>query len=176
MGIAKHSFLKGGFEMGLLKYLIAINVVISLTFFLTKTTKAETSGTEPKSEILEKQAEIDTYLFEEHYEEIAQKGITVTHTVPLESSVEIGITPYTEENVNYLKGIFGSDAVTIVEGQQATTLGQSQDKTHEQADTIQEVGESAKSAPSNTPVYLATGGIVLVAGFIFGIRKKKMAN
>ena len=46
----------------------------------------------------------------------------VTHTGPRDGFIEIGITPYSEEYAGYLYGIFGSDMVKVVEGQQAVTL------------------------------------------------------
>lgn len=72
--------------------------------------------------ILKKQSEIDKYLFEEHKEELAKKDIVVTHTAPNEKYIEIGITPYNEENAEYLYKIFGKDMVTVVEGKQAITM------------------------------------------------------
>ncbi|OPX44435.1 hypothetical protein CLHUN_17340 [Ruminiclostridium hungatei] len=72
--------------------------------------------------ILKKQKEIDAYLFKEHAKEVEQKGITVTHTVPFEEFVEIGILPLTEENQEYLYGIFGKEQVRIVEGQKAVIM------------------------------------------------------
>jgi hypothetical protein len=74
---------------------------------------------EINEDILAKQREIDKYLFEDHVDEIKAKGFTVTHTGPMEDYVEIGITPYTEENANYLYEIFGKDNIKVVEGQQA---------------------------------------------------------
>lgn len=73
-------------------------------------------------EILKRQQEIDIYLFKEHAEEIRQAGFMVTHTAPTESYVEIGITPYTDENINYLLKVFGKDKVKIVEGMEAIPL------------------------------------------------------
>lgn len=73
-------------------------------------------------DIFDKQQQIDKYLFEDHADDIALRGFTVTHTAPMETYVEIGITPYADENANYLYGIFGSDIVKVVEGEQAVLL------------------------------------------------------
>jgi hypothetical protein len=78
---------------------------------------------EVNEELLKKQSEIDIYLFKEHYEEIREKGIFITHTGPLDSVVEIGITPYSDANAEYLYGIFGKDMVAVVEGQVAQLTG-----------------------------------------------------
>lgn len=69
-----------------------------------------------------RQGEIDRYLFEEHKDEIAAKGISVTHTVASNEYVEIGITPYSDENAEYLYNVLGRDQLKVVEGTQAVTL------------------------------------------------------
>jgi hypothetical protein len=95
--------------------------------FWSGVVSAETVTTNQETEsgdaLLQKQAEIDEYVFETHMEDLEKKGLTVTHTGPQNDYVEIGVTPYTDANVNYLYEIFGRDIVKIVEGQQAVTLG-----------------------------------------------------
>lgn len=76
-----------------------------------KTQEAQVSGNDAA---IQKQSEIDKYLFQEHADEISQKGFVVTHTGPVGSKVEIGINPYTEANAEYLYKIFGEDAITVV--------------------------------------------------------------
>ncbi|QGU95941.1 hypothetical protein GOM49_13325 [Clostridium bovifaecis] len=76
------------------------------------------------NQLFEKQKEIDEYVFQKHVKEIEEKGFTVTHTAPLENYVEIGITPYSKDNAEYLYGVFGSDSVKVVEGQQAVLLNE----------------------------------------------------
>ncbi|AKL96006.1 copper amine oxidase domain-containing protein [Clostridium aceticum] len=75
-----------------------------------------------ESHLLEKQKEIDQYVFVTHVEEIAEAGFTVTHTGPRENYVEVGILPYDETNANYLYQLFGKEQVSVVEGIQAVTL------------------------------------------------------
>lgn len=67
----------------------------------------------------QKQGEIDKYLFEEHKDEIAARGITVTHTVAGKDFVEVGITPFTRENEDFIYKALGTDQVKVVEGTQA---------------------------------------------------------
>ena len=69
--------------------------------------------------ILDLQAEVDRFLFEEHADQLKERGITVTHTVPMDGYVEIGITPYDEASAAYLLEQLGDDRVKVVEGQQA---------------------------------------------------------
>lgn len=70
----------------------------------------------------EKHREINEYIFETHREEITKAGFTVTHTGSVGDYIEIGITPYTENNANYLYKIFGREEIKVVEGVQAVTL------------------------------------------------------
>ncbi len=72
--------------------------------------------------LYEKQAAFDKILFEEKLKEIEEKGITVTHTYPADGYVEVGITPFNEENQKYIIEILGSDEVEVVDGIMAVTL------------------------------------------------------
>lgn len=78
------------------------------------------SNTAPQvsEEITNLQIEIDRYLFTKHSEDISKRGFKVTHTVPTEEYVEIGIEPYSEENAEYLYSLFGKDKIKVVEGEQ----------------------------------------------------------
>jgi hypothetical protein len=73
--------------------------------------------------LLQKQSEIDAYVFEQHKEDLAKQGIQVTNTGPVGDKVEIGILDYTDEKAKYLYDIFGTELVKVVEGQQAVLLG-----------------------------------------------------
>lgn len=66
--------------------------------------------------ILEAQQRIDTYVFKEHYEDISRAGFTVSHTVPMEDYVEIGVTPYSQEAVDYLTKVLENERIKVVEG------------------------------------------------------------
>ena len=78
--------------------------------------------TEVDEKILAKQQEVDTYLFEEHKDEIASKGIYVNYTAPSDGFIEIGISPYSQENADYLYEALGEDVIKVVEGTQAVTM------------------------------------------------------
>jgi len=73
----------------------------------------------PSNPLMQKQSEVDQYIFEKHAKDFADKGITVTNTGVMGDYVEIGITPYNEKNAAYLYDIFGKDQVKVVEGMQA---------------------------------------------------------
>jgi len=68
-----------------------------------------------------RQSEIDRILFEDYRDEIAKKGFTVTGTSATNEYIEIGITPFSEENAAYLREILGDGEIRIVEGVQAAT-------------------------------------------------------
>ncbi len=88
--------------------------------------------------LLQKQNEIDRHVFEKNAKDFADKGITVTNTGVMGDYVEIGITPYNEENAAYIYDIFGKDQVKVVEGFQATTFA---------VDTDQDVTVQLESYP-----------------------------
>lgn len=80
------------------------------------------SATVVDEKTLEKQQEIDTYLFEEHKDEIASKGFSVNYTAPSDGFIEIGISPYNQENADYLYEALGKDVIKVVEGTQAVAM------------------------------------------------------
>ncbi|WMJ88815.1 hypothetical protein [Anaerocolumna sp. MB42-C2] len=80
---------------------------------------AQDSGID--SELLKLQSEIDQYVFIDHFKEIEKMGFTVTHTVPADHYVEIGITPYSDENADYLYDIFGNEKVKVIKGEEAVS-------------------------------------------------------
>ncbi len=131
--------------------------------------------------LLEKQKEIDTYVFEQHAKEITDKGFKVTHTAPMDGYVEVGITPYNEANADYLYKVFGKDMVKVVEGEQATTMGiaSDSDKPAELAATSNDLGKATEATQTSSfmPIALtgalgagALGGIIIVA------RRRKAAS
>jgi hypothetical protein len=68
-----------------------------------------------------RQAEIDSMVFGDLSSEIEKMGFAVTHTSPVSDYVEVGITPYKQEYVDFLTEKLGSD-VKVVEGEQAYTI------------------------------------------------------
>jgi len=127
-------------------------------------------------EILQKQMEIDKYLFEDHIEEITKKGFNVTHTGPFDTYVEIGITPYNEENANYLYNIFGEGKIKVVEGQAAelynmavTTVAVDDADMKVTAVSANETKQESKSLTA-----YAIGGALLIGGSLMTKRKFKL--
>lgn len=68
-----------------------------------------------KATLHEMQKEMDQYLFVENVIEIEKKGFEVVYTgVSADEYVEVGISPYTEENAEFLYNIFGKKNVKVV--------------------------------------------------------------
>lgn len=67
--------------------------------------------------LYEKQSEIDKYLFKDHAKDIEEKGFRINYTGVIEDKVEIGISPYSDENAEYLYEIFGKDVIHVVESE-----------------------------------------------------------
>lgn len=149
-------------------------------------------------DVLKKQSEIDQYLFEQHKDEIAEKGIVVTHTSPTFNYVEMGITPYNEANTEFLYKIFGKDLVKVVEGQQATlmtTAAGASDIAVENLEADNKIlsaqGEKAElytatnaaretknSSGMNSKLLItliAAGAVIALGGALLVIRRRKVA-
>jgi len=125
-------------------------------------------------EILQKQMEIDKYLFEDHIEEITKKGFNVTHTGPFDAYVEIGITPYNEENANYLYSIFGEDKIKVIEGLEAElyTTMVATDAVEDAVVAVTSANEDEQE-PKPLTAY-AIGGALLIGGSLMTKRKFKL--
>lgn len=72
--------------------------------------------------LYKKQKEMDQYLFVDHVKDIEEKGFKVVYTGVAESYVEVGITPYSEKNAEFLYNIFGRGIVKVVDTEAAITL------------------------------------------------------
>jgi hypothetical protein len=149
-----------------LKFLITLMIGLCLTFVST----ADTSAASIDS-MIEKQKEIDQYIFVDKKEELEERGITVTHTGPLENTVQIGILPYTQENINYFHEVFGEDQVTVVDGQIAVTFIAGD----EEENTLKDEPTNGKGKALTSLYYLIALLIVLV-GIMIAIQKKKKAT
>lgn len=114
----------------------------------------EVINVEIDQKVYDKQVEIDKVLFvEENLKLFEEKGIFITHTGPMDGYVEVGITPLTEENKEFILKMLGDDKIQVVEGIQAVTL------------------EYSEVATSDM---VASTGIVIVLGFLGGVFFKKI--
>lgn len=117
--------------------------------------------------LLEKQSEIDKYVFEEHAKEIESKGIKVTHTGQANGYVEVGITPFTKANADYFYNLFGKDLIKVVEGQQAQLMNGA---------VTTSAQESASPVKETSVNYLVYAAILVAAagGITFIVKKQRM--
>lgn len=121
-------------------------------------------------EMYNKQSGIDKYLFDEHKDEIAAKGITVTHTVAGKDFVEVGITPFNKENEDFIYKALGTEQVKVVEGTQAMTYATGAENgedglmyatgapVEEAKDGAAPTDVKVVSAPVDAELYTATAG------------------
>lgn len=65
--------------------------------------------------LYEKQAEMDQYIFAEHVKDIEAMGFKVIYTGVADKYVEVGITPYSDENAAFLYEKFGKELVKVVD-------------------------------------------------------------
>lgn len=172
-----------------LRFVKNFAVAICLTLFLTGAAFAN-AGVSPdtpvsnsdqnvpqiSAELLEKQREIDKYLFETHVKEISDKGIIVTHTGPIGDYVEIGITPYNEANAEFFYETFGREMVKVVEGQQAGTMEIAADSGNAAKVSFANESEDEKAfskVDSSVLWLVGIGGIALVFGVVMFGRGQK---
>ncbi len=66
-----------------------------------------------------KQSDIDKLLFEDHAKDIEKKGFMVNTTGVINDVIEIGISPFNEENADYIYELVGKDEVKVVEFDQS---------------------------------------------------------
>lgn len=114
--------------------------------------------------LLQKQREIDQYVFEQHKAEIEQHGFKVTHTGQTGEYVEVGITPYSEENATYLYGLFGKERVKVVEGQQAVLM------------TSDAAANKSSNSTLPLPLFYIIGGVIALGGIGVYATRKMGAN
>lgn len=82
-----------------------------------KSTPAFQGATEDNEELLERQNQIDQFIFKDHANKIEEMGFVVTHTGVVRDAVEVGISPYEEAFVDYLNENLGKKQMNIVEGE-----------------------------------------------------------
>lgn len=121
--------------------------------------------------ILNKQIEINQYIFDQYKDKISEKGFEVTHTAPFKDHVEIGIIPYNEENAEYLYSILGRDMVKVVEGQQVTIMDGQEVAYEAELYATTAINEDKQKSSVILPLVIMFI-CVLCGGAIFVTRKK----
>ncbi len=113
----------------MIKKNIAMAVMLGLTMaslstapayaMLATSTTASDISSEQSNELTSKQSEIDKLLFEANAKSIEKQGFMVNYTGVVNDYVEIGISPYSDENANFIYDIVGKDKVKVVEMDQS---------------------------------------------------------
>ena len=130
--------------------------------------------TNEMKELYALQKDIDQYLLVDHVKEIEDKGFMINYTSPMDTYVEIGISPFSDENANYLYELFGKEKVKVVEFDQSVmyasgvaepvlnadgTLVTPEDKVYK-GDTDEAVAEEAVAEVENPEIiYYATDAV-----------------
>jgi arginine repressor len=131
------------------------------------TTAAPDDKAAGEDAMISKQAEVDTNLFEKSAKEIEKKGFKVTHTAPLKDHVEIGITPFNEENAEYIYGLVGKDKIKVVKGEQAQLMNDIA------TTTAVQTNDEAKTSNTNPLIY-AVIAIATIGAIVVVLHKKKV--
>jgi hypothetical protein len=116
------------------KLMKAIMLGLCLSAFSTGVALAETVDSSTyeiqiesvNSELLDLQSKIDKYIFDTNAKELEEKGFSATYTAPVDNYIEIGITPYSEKNADYLYDVFGKDQIKVIDGQAAVLYATSE--------------------------------------------------
>jgi uncharacterized protein YdaT len=147
-------------------------------------------------QMYDKQLEADRYLFADHTDELAAKGITVTHTSVTNGYIEIGIIPFNDENAGFIYKALGKDKIKVVEGVQAVAqdIGQAADGSEiyeaelydlaEDAAVIADedqrvymtantVSAPAESVDQTTVLAMIAAAVVLLGGTLLVTRRMK---
>jgi hypothetical protein len=120
-----------------------------------------TEQSEGTKELMEKQRQIDQYLFEEHAKDLEAKEIFINYTSIVDDYVEIGISPYNDENANYLYEALGKDSIKVVEFDQSVIYASGpavDDKMYKDGDVqIQIESVDDQTVTDDENIYYTTG-------------------
>ena len=83
------------------------------------TTSASSGEVQVDDALYAKQKDIDQYVFEDHAKEIEEMGFMINYTGVVGDLVEIGISPFSDKNADFLYAAFGKDSVKVVEFDQS---------------------------------------------------------
>jgi len=106
------------------KILKATILGLSLSVLVSGTALAQGGGTSPSfagisseetNVLMKRQDEINYLVFSDHARDIEKKGFLIIYTGVADGYVEVGISPFSQENVDFLYEIIGNDQVKVVE-------------------------------------------------------------
>lgn len=171
-----------------------VKVVKSDEMKVYKTMEAVAPDTAVSSEVVDdslvtRQDEVNKVLFEDKSSELESKGISIMHTTPVDDYIEVGILPYTDENVKFIYSLTGEDKVKVVEGKEPELMATSGIATDGEVTTTAEgnvetvnatdnaAGNKEKASDNNIlPISGVAAVAVLIGGAVVFSQKKKIAK
>lgn len=115
--------------------------IVSMGFAFAETQPAQEPNEQvsirlmaPNEAMDTKQAEVDKLLYEDNAKVLEEKGISIVYTVAVGDIIEVGITPYTPENADYVSKLIDKENVDISEGIMAVTLEYNPELNDEEVD------------------------------------------
>lgn len=141
------------------KLLKAAALGLCLSVLVSGTAFAQGGGSSPSSVgisseemdiLMKRQDEINFLVFSEYAREIEDKDFQIIYTGVGDSYVEIGISPFDQDNVDYLYEILGNDQVKVVESDEVVLYT---------GDAIEEAAHAGDAADTDAPdrVIMDTG-------------------
>lgn len=140
--------------------------------------------------IFDKLDEVNNLLFAKNTSDLEAKGLSIMSTAATQTAVEIGILPYTKENIKYISDLVGKDLVKVVEGKEPelmATSGIAVDKGLENGeviataydtaiDPVKLTSDTSKTGGKTSPVIILSiaGVIVLLGGTAYVLSNKKL--
>ncbi len=96
-----------------------------------------------------KQVEFDKILFEDNLKAIEDLGFMVNYTQVVEDYIEIGISPFSDANADFIYELVGKDGVKVVEFDQSIIYagGIAQDSETDDAEEIMEKDDKSETTP-----------------------------
>jgi len=120
---------RDGMENIMIKKNLAMAVMLGLCMaslstapayaMLSTSTPASGVSTEQSDALITRQGEIDKLLFEANAKTIEKMGFMVNYTGVVDDHIEIGISPFNDDNANFIYDVVGKDDVKVVEMDQS---------------------------------------------------------
>ena len=165
----------------------AFTITASFAFADAGSANAAVSQEQTNDALTQKQSEIDAYVFETHAKELAERGIQVTNTGVIGDAVEIGIADFTDEKAAYLYGVFGTEQVKVVEGEQAVLLiggmaattsaaNAGAEAASEPLAATDDAAEPSAGASASSLPWIAAIAVAALAGIALMTRKLRVFN
>ena len=124
--------------------------------------------------VMEKQIELDKYMMKDNGKVFIDKGFNIYKTMPNEDYLEIGISPFTEENANYIYELLGKDNARVVEVPESELVYNTlaAESNVEDAVLYANDTEDSKPEPFKNPMVLGLGALAVLGGGLIVSKRK----